>query len=86
MTAATDTLQHVRPPWYRDIKVLRVVAQIGAVVFAVTVTVILLLTARSNLADRGISTDFGFLTQPTQFEIGESSFSPADPIWRAVLE
>ena len=86
MTAAADTLQHARPPWYRDIKVLRIVAQIGAVAFAVIVTVILLLTARSNLADRGISTDFGFLTQPTQFEIGESSFSPADPIWRAVLE
>jgi general L-amino acid transport system permease protein len=59
---------------------------VGAVGFAGAVTTVLLLTARSNLADRGISTDFGFLTQSTQFEIGESSFSPSDPIWRAVLE
>ena len=86
MTAATDTVQHVRTPWYRDVRVLRIVAQVGAVVLALTVTTILLLTARSNLADRGISTDFGFITQPTQFEIGESSFLPSEPIWRAVLE
>jgi len=86
MTAATDTLQHVHTPWYRDVKILRIIAQVGAVVIALAVTAMLLLTARSNLADRGISTDFGFITQPTQFEIGESSFSPSDPIWRAVLE
>jgi general L-amino acid transport system permease protein len=87
MTAVTDTIQQqARPPWYRDVKVLRVVAQVAAVTFAVVVTAILLYTARTNLADRGISTDFGFLTQPTQFEIGESSFSPSEPIWRAVLE
>jgi len=86
MTVTTDKLRHARPPWYRDIRVLRIIAQVGAVLFAVTVTAILLLTARTNLAARGISTDFGFLTQPTQFEIGESSFSPADPIWRAILE
>ncbi|MBU1865663.1 MAG: ABC transporter permease subunit [Actinobacteria bacterium] len=86
MTAATDAIRHARPPWYRDIRVLRIVAQAGAVVLALAVTVVLLLTARSNLADRGISTDFGFLGQRTQFEIGESSFSPADPIWRAFLE
>jgi len=86
MTAATETVQHVRTPWYRDVKILRIVAQVGAVVLALTVTTILLLTARSNLADRGISTDFGFVTQPTQFEIGESGFLPSQPIWRAVLE
>lgn len=86
MTVSTDTLEHVRPPWYRDVKVLRIVAQVVAVATAITITTVLLLTARSNLADRGISTDFGFITQPTQFEIGESSFSPSDPIWRAVLE
>jgi general L-amino acid transport system permease protein len=86
MTATADTLKPARPPWYRDVRVLRVIAQVGAVGLAVAVTTILLLTARSNLADRGISTDFGFLTQSTQFEIGESSFSPSDPIWRAVLE
>ncbi|MCJ7724816.1 MAG: ABC transporter permease subunit [Acidimicrobiia bacterium] len=86
MTAATDTLQHAHTPWYRDVKVLRIVAQVGAVVIAVGITTMLLLTARSNLADRGISTDFGFITQPTQFEIGESGFSSSSPIWRAVLE
>jgi len=86
MTAATDTMPRTRPPWYRDVRVLRIVAQVGAVVFAVAVTVILLLTARGNLQARGISTDFGFLTQPTQFEIGESAFEPSQPIWQAVIE
>jgi len=86
MTAATDTLEHVRPPWYRDVKILRIVAQVVAVVVAVAVTTLLLLTARSNLSDRGISTDFGFITQPTQFEIGESGFLPSEPVWRAILE
>jgi general L-amino acid transport system permease protein len=86
MTAAADTFQHARPPWYRDVRTLRLVAQVGAVALAVIVTAVLLFTARTNLERKGISTDFGFLSQPTQFEIGESSFSPSDPIWRAVLE
>ena len=86
MTAVADTKQRMRPPWYRDVKVLRVVAQVGAVALAVAITAMLLFTARGNLQERGISTDFGFLSQPTQFEIGESSFDPGDSITRAIFE
>jgi len=86
MTQHTEAVRHVRPPWWRDLRVLRVVAQVTAVVAAILFAVVLLITARGNLSDRGISTSFDFLTGPTNFSIGgRSEWDPGNPIWQVVL-
>jgi general L-amino acid transport system permease protein len=86
MTQRAEAVKHVRPPWWRDLRVLRVVAQVSAVVVALLVATVLLITARGNLSDRGISTSFDFLTGPTNFSIGgRADWNPTNPIWQVVL-
>jgi general L-amino acid transport system permease protein len=86
MTERTQAVGHVRPPWWRNVRVLRVVAQVGAVAAALLIAAVLLITARNNLDARGISTSFEFLTQPTNFSIGgRPGWDPANPIWQVVL-
>jgi general L-amino acid transport system permease protein len=86
MTQHTEAVGHVRPPWWRDLRVLRVVAQVSAVVVALLVATVLLITARGNLSDRGISTSFDFLTGPTNFSIGgRADWVATNPIWQVVL-
>jgi general L-amino acid transport system permease protein len=86
MTPRTEAVGHVRPPWWRNIRVLRVVAQVAAVALAFVVAAVLLITARNNLNARGISTSFEFLTQPTNLSIGgRAEWDPANPIWQVVL-
>ena len=76
----------VRPPFWRDARVLRVVGQ----VIAVLVVFLLLRWLFANLVDNsrrtGISLDFGFLNRPTQFQIpNHDEFDPRSPVWQMVL-
>jgi len=76
----------VRPPFWRDARVLRVVGQ----VIAVVVVFLLLRWLFANLVDNsrrtGISLDFGFLNRPTQFQIpNHDEFDPRSPVWQMVL-
>jgi general L-amino acid transport system permease protein len=83
MTA--ETRAAVRPPWWRNLRVLRAVAQVAAVLGALAVFVFLLLTVRTNLEAKGISTSFDFLTQPAAFTIAGSDLSRNEPIWKFII-
>jgi general L-amino acid transport system permease protein len=87
MTATRhEVTDHVRTPWWRNVGVLRIIAQVAAVVIAVLVAIVLLLTARTNLNNQGISTSFDFLTGPTNFSIGgRGAWNPDNPIWQVAL-
>jgi general L-amino acid transport system permease protein len=76
----------VRPPFWRDVRVLRVLGQIVAVV----AVFLILRWLFGNLVDNsrrvGISLDFGFLNRPTQFQIpNHPEFDPRSPVYRMVL-
>lgn len=86
MTTKQTDPQRVRPPFWRDVRVLRVVGQIVAVV----VVFLLLRWLFGNLVDNsrrtGIGLDFGFLFRPTQFQIPyHADFDPRSPVYQMVL-
>ena len=64
---------------------LRAVAQIAAVLGALAVFVFLLLTVRTNLEAKGISTSFDFLTQPAGFTVAGSGLERTEPIWKFII-
>jgi general L-amino acid transport system permease protein len=71
----------VKPPFWRDIKVLRVAAQIIAGVGAVALLWYLWNNLTTNLTARGIPTDFAFLDQPAGVTVtGNPDFERSDPI------
>lgn len=75
-----------RPPFWRDVRFLRLLGQVVAVV----VVFLLLRWLFGNLAVNservGLSLDFDFLTQPTQFQIAYAEeFNSRSPVWRMVL-
>ncbi|HEX6302155.1 MAG TPA: ABC transporter permease subunit [Acidimicrobiia bacterium] len=83
---STQADSRVRPPFWRDVRVLRVVGQIVAIV----VVFLLLRWLFGNLVDNsrrvGLSLDFGFLNRPTQFQIpNHAEFDPRSPVYRMVL-
>ncbi len=86
MTTTQTTTEVARPPFWRDIKVLRVVGQIVAVV----IVFFLLRYFYGNLIDNfnrlGISTSYDFLQDPTNFRIPfHDEFDPSSPVWQMVL-
>ena len=88
MTAApkVDRRHGTVPPW-RDIRVLRVVAQVG-ILLAVGLGVAYLVNNLSTgMAERGFSFSFGFLDRRAGFEIGESPvpYSADDTYGQAFL-
>ena len=77
--------RHTRPPFWRDIRVLRVVAQIVAVVVAGAVLYVLWFNLSNNLRRLGIRTDFEFLDQPFGVRIAGSDLSPGSSVREALL-
>ncbi|MEX1207149.1 MAG: ABC transporter permease subunit [Acidimicrobiia bacterium] len=72
--------------WYRDVRVLRVVVQVLAVVTVAGLLFWLLNNLVSNLNRLNINTDFGFLWRPTQFQIPfDEGFNPRSPVWQMVV-
>jgi general L-amino acid transport system permease protein len=84
MTAGTVRTP-ARPPFWRDIRVLRVLAQVVAAAAAVGVVTVLWWNLTNNLRRAGLSTDFSFLTQPLGVDIAGSNAGPGTPIWRGLL-
>jgi general L-amino acid transport system permease protein len=84
-TVATDTDPGLteasrRPPFWRDVRVLRVALQVIFLVVVVLALWFLLTTLRANLRDSGLPTGFGFLDGPAGVDIRDSSFRPAQPV------
>ncbi len=77
---ATDAVVSTRPPFWRDIRVLRIVAQIVAVIVAIVTIRWLLGNLTRNLDEQGIPTGFDFLDNSAGFAVRDSPFDPASPI------
>ncbi|MGB5187577.1 MAG: ABC transporter permease subunit [Acidimicrobiia bacterium] len=74
-----------RPPFWRNIRVIRVALQVFAVVAVVGIFLYLGNNLRNELVAKNLPTDFSFLSQPTGVTIADSDFDPASPVWRALL-
>jgi len=74
-----------RPPLWRDVRVLRALLQVMAIVLVVLSVYILWFNVTNNLRAQGIRTDFGFLNQPFGVPILDANFDAGSPIRRALL-
>jgi ABC-type amino acid transport system permease subunit len=74
-----------RPPIWRDIRVLRVVAQVLTLGIVVGLIFVLQRNLFNNLNALGISTDFGFLSSEAKFTVRDSGFTAEQPVWRMIL-
>ena len=74
------TVGTVRPPFWRDVKVLRVIAQVVALGGAVALILYLGRNLNTNLTEANIPTDFGFLSQPAGVTVTGADFVASQPI------
>jgi len=74
-----------RPPLWRDLRVLRVAAQVVAIAIVAVVAYVLWFNLTNNLRAAGLPTDFDFLTQPLGVDIAGSDLSPGAAIRRGLL-
>lgn len=86
MTAsASPRVAPGRPPWWRDVRIIRVVLQVAFVLAVVAVVGWLLANLTANLSALGIRRDFAFLDQRAGFAIPNSDFRSSQPIRDALL-
>src|SRR5680860_236171 len=74
-----------KPPFWRNINVLRIVAQIVAVGVVAAVLWWLINNLLTGLDEQGIPFGLGFIDEPAGFTVRDSSFDPSSPIWRLIL-
>ena len=84
MTAATATTTR-RPPFWRNLRVLRLVLQVVFVAAVVGFLLFLLDNVLYNLERRGIPTGFDYLRQPAGFAIPDSDFRSSQSLFDALL-
>jgi general L-amino acid transport system permease protein len=70
--AGSSTHDHVAPPPWRNVRVLRVAVQLLVLLAAGLAAAYLIGNLASAMADRGLSFGFSFLDRRAGFEIGES--------------
>ncbi len=75
----------VRPPFWRDIRVLKVVVQVAFLVVVLTLGWVLWNSLIGNMRDSGLPTSFDFLNRPAGFTIIDSDFRPAQTNLDAIL-
>lgn len=85
MTVHPSTVETTRPPFWRDLRVLRAFAQVAAVAGAIFLFRWILGNVTTNLESVGIRTDFGFLNGPAGFQVANSDFEPAQPVSDVIL-
>ncbi|MGH9245930.1 MAG: amino acid ABC transporter permease [Acidimicrobiales bacterium] len=68
-----------------NIRVLRVLAQIAFVAALAVFLLYLRDNYVANARQQGIRTSLSYLRRPTGIDITDSSFDPANPIWKAML-
>lgn len=75
-----------RPALWRDVRVLRVLGQIAAVLVVFLLFRWLINNLLTNMDRLGISTSFDFIFGPTNFQIPYAlEFDPRSPVWQATL-
>ena len=74
-----------RVPFWRNLRVIRIAAQLVAVGVVGFVLYILWFNLSNNLRRLGIRTDFAFLDQPFGVRIAGSDLSPGSPVRRALV-
>ena len=75
-----------RPPFYRDVRVIRVVGQVLAVLIVIGILFWLASNLITNMNRLGISTSFDFLFGPTNTAIPyHDTFDPRSPVWQMML-
>jgi general L-amino acid transport system permease protein len=82
---ATQASKGTRPPFWRNVHVIRGTLQIVAVAVVVGGFLFLINNLRSELTAKNLPIGFDFLTQPTGVTIADSGFDPASPVWKALL-
>jgi general L-amino acid transport system permease protein len=73
--------------FWRDIRVLKILAQLGFVVVLVSIAAYLYINVTTNLARQGLTMGYGFMKNPASFGIGESfiPYDPSDTYVRALI-
>ncbi len=72
--------------WHRNIRTLRIVVQVVAAVAVLGLLAWMGSNLITNLQRQNIGTDFGFLDDPTRFQIPfDDGFDPQSPVWQMVL-
>ncbi|HET6952881.1 MAG TPA: ABC transporter permease subunit [Acidimicrobiales bacterium] len=85
MASTTATSTTGRPPPWRDVRVLRIAAQVVVVVAVVALVAYLYDNLTANQRALNIDTSFDFLDQQAGFAIAYSDFSPSGTVWEALL-
>lgn len=86
MTTTKSPIQPTRTPFWRDIRVIRVVGQLAALVVAFFLLRYFYRNLVANFDRIGISTSFDFLGSPTKFRIAYADgFDPRSPVWQMVV-
>ncbi len=83
MSATAAPLRR-RTPFWRNVRVLRVVLQAVFLLAVVLFLLALFENLTTNLRAQGIRTDFGYLQQPAGFAIADADFRPSQSIWDAI--
>ena len=74
-----------KPPFWRNVNTLRVLAQIAAVVGVAALLAWLINNLLTGLEEQGIPFSFGFFDDPAGFTVRDSSFDPSSSIFRLIL-
>jgi general L-amino acid transport system permease protein len=74
-----------RPPFWRNVRVLRIAFQSAFVFFVALVLLYLFANVTRNLDLLGIDTSFEYLSQPAGFAIGDSDFRSTQSVGDALL-
>ncbi len=86
LKASASTLAPATIPFWRDVRILRVLSQIFFVLALAVVAGFLYSNLQWALASRGMQLSFGFLSQTSGFRIAEGlTFEPTDPYWYAFV-
>ncbi len=78
-------MPQTRPPFWRNVRFIRAVAQVIVLIGVVAVAYVLFFNVTNNLRARGITTDFDFLDQPIGVRIAGSDLSPGAPVRVALI-
>jgi general L-amino acid transport system permease protein len=86
-TAAPDTsgASVPRPPLWRDVRVLRLAFQLAFLALVLGLIGWMFQNLIANIRVSNLPTGYGFLSQPTRFDIIDSSFDPGQPVRDALV-